>query len=88
MSQVNFWKGPTFVNIPVDIMVSPDERDDLERILRLKGVSDATIVMDNVQNYIDNEERGHSLTVRDQTFNYNIYHRIEEVGWLVTLLDA
>ncbi|XP_072047134.1 carboxypeptidase B-like [Amphiura filiformis] len=72
--QLSFWKGPTYVDRPVDIMVSPTLREDVVRLLGRRGIRLSTMVED-VQK--DSEEVEANLN--PLAFDYNNYNTIADI---------
>ena len=73
--QLDFWVGPTHVNRPVDIMVSPTLIDDLTRTLRKRGVKFFNWIED-VQTRMDKEREDGASTNAWGLTKYNTYEEV------------
>ena len=65
---------PSHVGEPVDIMVSPSLRRDLQRKLDDTGINFKTVI-ENVQRLIEKEEK----SLNPNQFDYNQYNTYEMV---------
>lgn len=80
LTDYNFWGSPVAVGVPVEIMVSPSMVTVIEDLAESRGMN-YSIMMDNVQHYIDNE--GLRPESRAGSFDWTSYHTFDEVsGWL------
>lgn len=78
--QVDFWKPPRGINVPVHISVPPNSQ--VVGIFRLMGMSVKTL-MENVQEYINTQNQV-DLKFRPQgqatQFDYGQYHNLSAVS--------
>ncbi|XP_072047243.1 carboxypeptidase A2-like [Amphiura filiformis] len=83
--QLSFWREPTYVDRPVDIMVSPTLREDVVRLLGRRGIRLSTMVED-VQKDTDEVE----ANLRPQAdFDYNNYNDIDTIEqWVADFAAA
>lgn len=79
-----FWKEPTAVNKPADVMVSPKMQASFLEDLEANGIQ-ATVYADNVQKLIDNE-RG--IRREGESFGWEDYYDLDEIyAWLNSLSE-
>ncbi|XP_072047241.1 carboxypeptidase B-like [Amphiura filiformis] len=78
---IDFWKDPTFVNKPVDIMVSPDSKDYIIHSLMRGGVTKIVTFIKDVQAMIEPPKR---RMVRSTEFDYYHFNTIESINRWVT----
>uniref|UniRef100_V5GJF2 Zinc carboxypeptidase A 1 n=1 Tax=Anoplophora glabripennis TaxID=217634 RepID=V5GJF2_ANOGL len=84
-SEYNFWSSVGPVGIPVQIMVPPYKISEVHHLAERVGI-DAEVMMENVQDYIDAEERPATY---DTGFGWERYHTLSEINeWLVNLRDT
>ncbi|XP_072021625.1 carboxypeptidase A1-like [Amphiura filiformis] len=79
---VDFWKGPTKLNRPVDIMIGPNLVQDVKIELSRRDLG-FSIYVEDVQTNIDNE-RCTDCVIAKAGFDYTIYHTIDEISQWVT----
>ncbi|XP_049860164.1 zinc carboxypeptidase-like [Schistocerca gregaria] len=82
---IYFWKEPSVVNKPADVMVSPKMQASFMEGLEANGI-ESSVYIDDVQRLIDNER-----PVREPkaSFAFDDYHSLEEIyAWLDTLAEA
>ncbi|CAL8139192.1 unnamed protein product [Orchesella dallaii] len=72
---VIFWKEPSRINSPVDIVFPPHLQGDTFEFLKQRFVTD--VLSDNVQNLIDNEAKG--LLQHGRAFNWDSYGTLDEI---------
>ena len=77
LHQVDFWKEPSSINQPVDIMIEPSLLEDVKNKLSAAGLT-YSVFIDDVQNRID-LERCDNCVEPSVGFDYTKYHTIEEV---------
>lgn len=75
-SGYNFWSPAIKVGAAVDLMVSPYRVDYIEDMVKSRGMN-ASVLMENVQQYIDNE--GVRPQSRAGSFDWTSYHTYDEV---------
>ncbi|XP_072042358.1 carboxypeptidase B-like [Amphiura filiformis] len=81
---VEFWKEPTKVNRPVDIMVDPNFVQDVKIELSRQGL-DFSIFVEDVQTNINNDNERCTDCVNTKVgFDYNRYHTVDEISQWVT----
>lgn len=81
VDKVDFWVPPRGINIPVQISVSPQSK--IAATFRLIGM-DITLMMNNVQNYIDQQNEVPLKFTRARKvaeFNYGEYHDLNAVSF-------
>ncbi|XP_072032006.1 carboxypeptidase B-like isoform X1 [Amphiura filiformis] len=79
---VDFWKEPTRLNQPVDIMIGPNLVKDVKLELSRRDL-DFSIYVEDVQTNINNERCTDCVNAK-AGFNYNIYHTADEISQWVT----
>ncbi|XP_072021624.1 carboxypeptidase B-like [Amphiura filiformis] len=79
---VDFWKEPTKVNGPVDIMVGPNIVKDVKMELSRRGL-DFSIFVDDVRTNINNEKCT-DCVITKAAFDYTVYHTSDEISQWVT----
>ncbi|XP_072021622.1 carboxypeptidase B-like [Amphiura filiformis] len=79
---VDFWKEPTRLNQPVDIMVGPNLVKDVKIELSRRGL-DFSIFVEDVQTNINNERCTDCVNTK-AGFDYTIYHTSKEISQWVT----
>ncbi|XP_043287320.1 zinc carboxypeptidase-like [Venturia canescens] len=75
--EYSFWKGPSYINETVDLMVGPEkllEFNDLMESSNIKYVE----YIDNVQSLVDNENPFYGRDGKS-TFGWTSYHTLEEI---------
>ncbi|XP_018573034.1 zinc carboxypeptidase [Anoplophora glabripennis] len=75
LSEYNFWSPVIKVETPVDLMVPPYRVDYIESMAKSRGMN-ASVLMENVQKYIDNE--GLRPQARAGSFGWTSYHTYDE----------
>ncbi|XP_072042380.1 carboxypeptidase A1-like [Amphiura filiformis] len=85
-NMVQFWKEPSGVDRPVDIMTSPELLEDAKVEIAKQGLTFTTNIED-VQTLIETE-RCKDCVKTSAGFDYNIYHTIEEINQWVTDFTA
>ncbi|XP_063440738.1 carboxypeptidase B-like [Mytilus trossulus] len=86
IDRVDFWVPPRGINIPVQISVSPKTK--IIATLRLMGM-DTTLVMDNVQHFIDQQNKV-DLKFKPKgkaaEFDYGVYHDLAAINdWITNI---
>ncbi|XP_043261610.1 zinc carboxypeptidase-like [Colletes gigas] len=77
----NFWAQPR-VNYTANVMISPEKIQEFMKIANTTRL-DPQLMMDNVQNYIDDENPRRNVR---GTFDWLGYHRLDEIyRWLDSL---
>lgn len=76
LSNYNFFSPLVKVGDPVDLMVPPHQVDYIENLAKSRGMN-ASVLMENVQKYIDNE--GLRPESRAGSFDWTSYHTYDEV---------
>ncbi|XP_067146093.1 carboxypeptidase A1-like [Apteryx mantelli] len=90
--QVDFWRGPTKPNLPVDLRVPFWSLQAVKSFLEANGVT-YSVMIEDVQELLDEEKRTMALSRRLErstgTFDFASYHTIEEIyGWMEALAAA
>ncbi|XP_040270258.1 carboxypeptidase A1-like, partial [Bufo bufo] len=88
--QVDFWRGPSRPNLPVDIRVPNAALQQVKVFLESNSI-DYSIMIEDVQELLDQEHQDiQSATIRERitvSFSYSTYHTIEEIySWIDSLL--
>jgi hypothetical protein len=81
VDKVDFWVPPRGINIPVQISVPPQSK--IAATFRLIGM-DIKLVMNNVQNYIDQQNKvplKFTPAGKVAEFNYGEYHDLDAVSF-------
>uniref|UniRef100_A0A8B9QDQ5 Peptidase M14 domain-containing protein n=1 Tax=Apteryx owenii TaxID=8824 RepID=A0A8B9QDQ5_APTOW len=91
-SQVDFWRGPTKPNLPVDLRVPFRSLQAVKSFLEANGVA-YSVMIEDVQELLDEEKRTMALSRRLErstgAFDFASYHTIEEIyGWMEALAAA
>jgi len=76
--QIDFWKGPSRLNQPVDIEVSDDDFVLLSSLLEDNGIK-FEVHIDDVQKLIDGELESVGARRFGSSW-HSQYHNLEEVG--------
>ncbi|XP_072039386.1 carboxypeptidase B-like isoform X1 [Amphiura filiformis] len=77
--QLSFWREPSNVTKPVDIMISPSYVKKITTYLAHKGIH-TKVMIKNVQELIDEEQKG----LNSSTFDYNAYNTYETIQQWIT----
>ncbi|KAJ8927937.1 hypothetical protein NQ314_019568 [Rhamnusium bicolor] len=81
-SGYNFWSPVLAIGMPVHVMVPPYRVNELENIIKIIDV-DSVLLMENVQDQIDAEDRPQT---RDEGFGWTRYNTLDEINaWLRNL---
>ncbi|XP_072042369.1 carboxypeptidase B-like [Amphiura filiformis] len=83
---IQFWKEPSGVDRPLDIMISPELLEDVKVEIAKQGLTFTTNIED-VQTLIE-KERCKDCVKTSAGFDYNVYHTIEEINQWVTDFTA
>ena len=85
--KIDFWRRPKDVNYTVDLMVSPDVKEDIRRLLKEQEVNHREMISD-VESLIQAEKGSHDesdLKYRNKAFTEDAYafaqdyHRLNEI---------
>lgn len=80
-SEYSFWKGPSYINESVDLMVGPQKFNEFYDLMKLSGIKYVNYI-ENVQQLVDNENPLYSRYGK-ATFDWTSYHTLEEIyGYL------
>lgn len=80
--ELNFWSPVTAIDSPVDLMVAPNVKSDIEKLIRLNGMKSVMLIK-NVQDRIDNE--GVRPVSRAGTFEWTYHWTLDEVSKDISL---
>lgn len=80
LSEYDFWSPVVKVGMEVDLMVPPYRVEEIEHMAKARGMN-ASILIDNVQEVIDNE--GFRPESRAGSFGWTNYHTLAEVPKLM-----
>ncbi|XP_033231048.1 zinc carboxypeptidase-like [Belonocnema kinseyi] len=74
----SFWKGPSYVNKSVDLMVTPSNLAEFTELMTLNGLK-YEVYVDNVQRLIDTENPKTRSSSKDGSISLNEYHTLDEI---------
>ena len=81
--QYSYWKSPSHVYQPADLMVAPDQLDDFTNIMDATDMKYETYISD-VQQLIDHEN---PVTLK-KGFDWTSYHTLDEIyAWMESLVE-
>ncbi|XP_042324841.1 carboxypeptidase A1-like [Sceloporus undulatus] len=84
--QIDFWRGPSKPNLPVDLRVPFQSLQAVKVLLESKGIP-YTIMIEDLQDLLDREKETMLLSRKSERstgkFSFSSYHTIEEIySWM------
>lgn len=82
LNKYNFWTEPRRSGLPVDVMVPPESKDDIENLISEHQLT-FKIMMEDVQKQIEEEKLLNAK--KSKYFDWESYHTLEEVSSITFL---
>lgn len=77
LNKYNFWTEPRRSGLPVDVMVPPESKDDIENLISEHQLT-FKIMMEDVQKQIEEEKLLNAK--KSKYFDWESYHTLDEVS--------
>ncbi|KFP04373.1 Carboxypeptidase A1 [Calypte anna] len=88
--QVDFWRHPTSLSHPADLLVPFSSLQEVKSFLEARNIP-YSIIMEDVQKLLDEEQKNMTKSRRERsisTFDFGSYHTMEEIfSWMDTLVE-
>ncbi|KAM9388906.1 carboxypeptidase A1-like [Phaethornis superciliosus] len=88
--QVDFWRRPTSLSQPADLLVPFSRLQEVKTFLEARNIP-YSIIMEDVQKLLDEEQKNMTKSRRERsisTFDFGSYHTMEEIfSWMDTLVE-